>query len=714
MTFHYTKGDGNDTIYGFNETSAISISGDSYQTVQSGNNIVYKIGENTITLVDVAEAQEGIDTDTHKNDENYTYNNQDNVVVNATDDKGSYINNVGNSVTINGGKGKDTVRASGSNISINGGAGNDSIRAKVSGSTVIGGTDDDIIDLTTSQGNNLIVYNAGDGNDTLFNFGDNDTLSISGGSYSSMISNDALILTVGTDSIIIHDADLLSTTNIDGTFSGSSDTQLIRNSTSSPVTVDSDVKDIISFGRTKAVQITGNAKNNSIVGGAGNDTLNGAAGDDTLTGGKGKDVFVFTAGKDVITDYGTGSDKISLASTISDVSISGNDAVLTTRNGGTLTINDGYLVRNSSGKITKKYNKITLAGGKKSTTYIFNNHEMFNRGMNGVTLTSGATNNTLKDLPTKIKTIDATGASSVTSITGNSKANSILASTSDSTLNGGKGNDTLVGNSGKDVFVYKKNEGKDVIQNYAAGDTISIDGAAIDNVFVKKDDVVFKVNGKKLTVKDAADKTITLSENGTAKTFSDGVLYNGNTSAVLAATFYAKSTTTINAASIDATNLKKASKISGNNSANIIVGSKKNDTFYGAGGNDSILGGKGKDVLYGDAGNDTLTGEKGNDKLYGGAGNDILTGGKGKDSLWGDDGADTFIYSKGDGRDVIYGFSNDDTLTLDAVIKDSTVKKDAITLKLSGGAITFKDYTATTFNINSDAYQVKNGALVKK
>ncbi len=142
----------------------------------------------------------------------------------------------------------------------------------------------------------------------------------------------------------------------------------------------------------------------------------------------------------------------------------------------------------------------------------------------------------------------------------------------------------------------------------------------------------------------------------------------------------------------------------------------KNDTHYGAGGNDSILGDKGKDILYGGAGDDTLNGGKGNDTLYGGAGNDNLWGGKGNDTLYGDDGADKFIYSTGDGSDVICGFSDDDTLTLNAVIKSSSLnsKGDAITLKVTGGSIKFQDFTATTFNINNDTYQLSDGALVKK
>ena len=274
-----------------------------------------------------------------------------------------------------------------------------------------------------------------------------------------------------------------------------------------------------------------------------------------------------------------------------------------------------------------------------------------------------------------------------------------MASASDSTLNGGRGNDTLIGGGGQNVFVYRKGEGKDFIVNYNAGDTVSLVGATIEEASTnKKGDVVFKVGGKKLTVKDSSNLEITLSEDGTIKTFSGDVLYDGTTAATLATTFYASDTELIDAGLIDATFTKKAANISGNDSAN------------------TILGGKGKDVIYGDAGNDTLTGDKGNDKIYGGTGNDILTGGKGNDSLWGNDGADEFIYNRGDGKDIIYGFSDDDTLTLNAVIRSSRInsKGDAITLKVSGGSVILQDFTATTFNINSDTYKITDGEFVKQ
>ena len=63
------------------------------------------------------------------------------------------------------------------------------------------------------------------------------------------------------------------------------------------------------------------------------------------------------------------------------------------------------------------------------------------------------------------------------------------------------------------------------------------------------------------------------------------------------------------------------------NSAEIVMGTNKNDN-----------------KLYGSADDDIINGLGGNDKLYGFAGNDTLNGGAGKDILFGGDGADTFVF----------------------------------------------------------------------
>ncbi|MBQ4403329.1 MAG: hypothetical protein II857_02855, partial [Selenomonadaceae bacterium] len=144
-----------------------------------------------------------------------------------------------NSLTVNAGKGNDTIDTAGTNIFIYGGAGNDSIR--VSGtyctieggsgndtiytsenSTISGGTGDDLIKnenssryYTDSRGNFLrwaeneavtYKYTAGDGNDTIENYVGKNTIQISGGSYTESIVGEDVIIKVGSGSITLKDA----------------------------------------------------------------------------------------------------------------------------------------------------------------------------------------------------------------------------------------------------------------------------------------------------------------------------------------------------------------------------------------------------------------------------------------------------------------------------------------------------------------------------
>lgn len=89
-------------------------------------------------------------------------------------------------------------------------------------------------------------------------------------------------------------------------------------------------------------------------------------------------------------------------------------------------------------------------------------------------------------------------------------------------------------------------------------------------------------------------------------------------------------------------------------------GENGDDRLYGGNGDDMLYGGIGNDSLNGDAGNDTLLGEDGDDKLYGNDGNDLLDGGRGNDSLYGMDGMDTLI--GGEDADFLFGGYGDDLL----------------------------------------------------
>ncbi|MBJ7446102.1 MAG: hypothetical protein JHC81_01095, partial [Brevundimonas sp.] len=152
----------------------------------------------------------------------------------------------------------------------------------------------------------------------------------------------------------------------------------------------------------------------------------------------------------------------------------------------------------------------------------------------------------------------------------------------------------------------------------------------------------------------------------------------------------------------------------GSDNTDYLFGGEGADAIHGGGGDDIIGGGRGADVLdggsgfdtlyfldatrgvvvdlaagtsdgtgadrvrnfegvygstYGDritgtAGENVLEGMAGNDIIDGGKGDDIIVGGTGDDRLTGNVGADVFLFTTGDGRDVIEDFDADDLLSI--------------------------------------------------
>lgn len=94
--------------------------------------------------------------------------------------------------------------------------------------------------------------------------------------------------------------------------------------------------------------------------------------------------------------------------------------------------------------------------------------------------------------------------------------------------------------------------------------------------------------------------------------------------------------------------------IDGGNGKDFLFADEGNDNVRGGNGNDYLIGGAGNDQLHGQNGNDVLSGEDGSDRLYGGNGDDLILGGAGADYLYGGGGNDTYIYFRGDGKDLIH------------------------------------------------------------
>lgn len=93
----------------------------------------------------------------------------------------------------------------------------------------------------------------------------------------------------------------------------------------------------------------------------------------------------------------------------------------------------------------------------------------------------------------------------------------------------------------------------------------------------------------------------------------------------------------------DLDNLSLGQTVFGDQLANLIEGSDRDDHIDGLDGNDTIHGHAGNDTLHGSAGDDHLSGGQGHDHLFGGSGNDRLYLDAGDDRLDGGSGSDTVV-----------------------------------------------------------------------
>ena len=567
--------------------------------------------------------------------------------------------NYANNVSVYGGDGHDNIGNIGNHVSIWGGNGADSIISNGNNGNIFGDAGNDTI-YVEGKGN---IISGGTGNDVIL-------LNNTGGNaISSGSGNDIVYGFSANDTIAIAGSNWSQKTsgnNIVYNFSDGSLTLLnaVGIKSYTIALFGGDGKDTLIGGKGNDF-IVGNAGNDTINGGDGNDSIYGNAGNDSLVGGTGNDTLIGGDGNDTLVGgkgndvfiYSAGKDVISDYASGDKISIGSSITSSTFKGSDAIfTIGKGTLtVKKAKGK-----ELLFVDANGKARTIIGGAQLLDNSSSSKVTIGSS------------VEVADASARTKAIQITGNALANTIM---------GGSGNDTLTGGKGNDVFIYSA--GKDVISDYASGDKISI-GSSITSSTFKGSDAIFTIGKGTLTVKKAKGKELLFVDaNGKARTIIGGAQLLDNSSS-------SKVTIGSSIEVADASKRTKAIQITGNTLAN------------------SITGGNGADNLNGAAGND---------KLIGGAGNDSLTGGKGDDSLWGNAGADTFIYGNGDGKDVIYGFANDDLLKITGTFSASYNKsKSEVYFKVGStkNAITLHDFTASTFNVNSSTYKISGSKLVKK
>jgi trimeric autotransporter adhesin len=359
---------------------------------------------------------------------------------------------------------------------LDGGADDDYLAGRAGDDILIGGTGNDT--LEGGEGQDIYIFNKGDGSDTLIdNAADNNIIRFGEGVLSSDITLrlGSLLLDMGNgDAIHIENFnrdDVYNSVGIgslqfaDG--SALSTTELLARG----FDLDGTAQDDVMYGTNVTDRmhgfagndvLNGSGGNDILMGDAGDDVLNGGDGSDTLYGGDGNDVLMGGAGNDLLAggagadymDGGEGDDSyladsqdtLSDASGINAVTLADGEAAVVSTSGADLVL--GY-----AGMGTLRM-KGALTGGVSA--------------INGTALADW-----LRSRLTSNAQIAASGASQ--NLTGGA-GNDVLTDTwGQGLLRGGAGDDTYVIASGTSVVLELANDGVDTVQSasdYQLGDNL--------------------------------------------------------------------------------------------------------------------------------------------------------------------------------------------------------------------------------------------------
>ena len=640
-----------DVIYGFNRNSTLVFAGEEFTEKNvSGNDLVFRRPSNlgTITLKDCASLQSGINIEVEDNQQQSSgQQRQKGVNQTITHSSSLYnppskgteyddtITSTATNLPIELLGGNDVMYSNGGHASINGGSGDDVIWLLAGdNSTVEGGEGEDII--YNRANNTHFRHMKGDGNDVIYGFKSNSTLSVlipsrDGYSMAQPISyslrnngNDVIVLTNNGEKITLKDAARLSKINIEGNRNGGQET----------------------VNRNDNVQIsTGN-------GGA---TVENYGANVTISAGSySSNVYVSNKALNTSIKLGRGNDTI--------VNIGANTTMST-------GIDEDYILN---------YGKYcTISGGYSDDTI---DNDM---SANNVLIEDDYGEDVYRNRAAFV------------------------------TIIGGRGNDTIYNDGDNVVFDYTHGApyGKDVIYGFKENSTLLY--ASEYSMERKDSDIILSLGFDKITLKGAADIAAPHITGQRRKTAQD--IDNVRDDVTVMGTAYGDIITNKGAR-------VTISAISGHDS--IDNDGYGNDASINAGiGNDTInnLHSASDVTLEGGDGNDKIFNNGNNASIKGGDGNDTITndfamfvtieGGKGDDYITNDGDNNTFVYSNGDGNDVIYGFNDMSTLEISGGSYTTQRSGNDVIVTVGRGKITLKGAANIDLNIDETSSRVA-GAFI--
>jgi Ca2+-binding RTX toxin-like protein len=427
-----------------------------------------------------------------------------------------------------GTSGADTINGTGGNDTIDGLGGNDVLNAK--------------------EGDDTYIYRAGDGNDTIQEYGsfsDIDTLKLIGlnpGGITLSRTGNELFISINATGETVHLVD-----HFEWSLTGIERLVFADGTVWDPATM------------LAQAWFRGTSGADTINGSGGNDTLDGLGGNDVLNGKEGNDTYIYRAGggNDTIQEFGSFSD----LDTLKLIGLNASD-ILVGRNG-----NDLFVTINATGE----------------TIRLVNHFEWTLTGVEQIAFADG----TAWDRDTILANSWIRGTSGSEILTGSGGPDKI---------DGAGGDDILRGNDGSDTYLFGVGSGNDTIEENGSGNDID----KVRLVALNPADVELTRTGPDLFLK-------ILSSGETLKVTGH---FNWTISGIEQLIFADGTTWDLN-------QIFNAAWIRGTSAAETLTGSSGPDTLDGRGGDDILRGGDASDTyIFGiGSGNDTIE--------ENGSGNDI-------------------------------------------------------------------------------------------
>ncbi|WP_425395450.1 beta strand repeat-containing protein [Aeoliella sp.] len=478
--------------------------------------------------------------------------------------------------TILGGNGNDTLIGGAGDDTILGGADNDFIRGRDGEDRLFGGSGNDTIlgdrgnDNVQGQSDvDLMIWNNGDGSDTLEGGSENDIVQVNGANGAGddfSIDPNGDRVRFQRNNLGLFQLDIGGVEDLDVNGQGGSDV----------------IAGSVGLAGLIELDLDGGEGNDLLIGGDGVDVLRGGAGNDTLIGGQGNDIKLGEADDDLfVWNNGDGSDLIE-----------GGDDNDTVQVNGSNTAGDDFSIDPNGNRVLFQRNNLGLFQLDIGTT-----EDLDVNGQGGSDVIAGSVG-----LSGLIE-LDLDGGEGNDLLIGGDGVDVLRGGAGNDTLIGGKGNDIKLGEADDDLLIWNDGDGSDLMEGGGESDTVQVNGANGAG-----DDFSIDPNGNRVKFQR---NNLALFQLDIGTTEDLDVNGQGGSDVI--------------AGSVGLLGLIELD-LDGGEGNDLLIGGDGPDVLRGGAGNDTLIGGRANDVHLGESGHDLMIWNNGD-------GSDLMEGGDDNDTV---------------------------------------------------------------------------------